>query len=408
MDLIRQLGVSLQRTVLRIGDIANKEGYGAYLIGGTVRDILLKKKNVDIDIAIEGDAIHLARILEKKLKAKAVFHKQFGTATLSINKGLRIDLVTARDEYYSKPGALPTVEPGSLEDDILRRDFSINAMAASLNNEDIGQLIDDHFGAEDLKKKLIRILHGKSFIDDPTRIFRAVRYEQRFGFKIEKETLRLLRNAVKKNCLKTVTNERLIAEVKKFLEEDDPVRCLRRLHLLKGTTFFDRNLDICWKKVGRLKRHFKTSSGWLFILFVFAQSIPKHRQKMFLSNFPLKKDEKTCLVQLFDSKKALSKISKKTVKPSGIYEALKDLNEDVIYYLLIQNTNKAVQPRIKKFLDKYRNVEIKINGDDLKKAGYRSGKVIGDVLKKILLKKIDGKIKTKQQELSLASGFLKG
>ena len=198
-----------------VGDAANERGWRAYLVGGPVRDLLLGEKISDIDIAVEGDAIELGRELAARFKAKMVAHPKFGTCTIAGLKSHSVDLATARKETYAKPAAYPDVEPSTLRDDLFRRDFTINAMAMSINKTDFGDLIDYFGGKRDIDKHLIRVLHDKSFIDDPTRILRAARFAKRFGFGIEPRTGRLMAEAVKDGMLELLGAHRVRKEALK-------------------------------------------------------------------------------------------------------------------------------------------------------------------------------------------------
>lgn len=217
------------RLLKYIGDCAKATGYRAFLVGGTVRDIILGRDNLDLDITVEGDArppegvnarsgaaIKLGEALAKELDGRLIAHKMFGTCSLTLKNKLKIDFATARRETYELPAALPKVEPSSLEDDLARRDFTINAMAVSLNKEDFGQLIDFFGGRKDLAKGIIRVMHDKSFIDDPTRIFRAIRFEKRFKFAIDKHTFQLIEEAIKKGMLGKLSKYRIKKEAVKL------------------------------------------------------------------------------------------------------------------------------------------------------------------------------------------------
>src|SRR4030042_521069 len=166
------------------GDKANKMGQEMFLVGGGVRDLFLGRPNFDLDLVIEGDAIKLAQELAKSSRVKLIVHRCFGTAKLNFSD-FTLDIAAARRETYSRPGALPDVQPGTINDDLFRRDFSVNAMALCLAPERFGELIDLYHGQDDIANRLIRVLHPNSFIDDATRIFRAIRYEQRLGFTLE-------------------------------------------------------------------------------------------------------------------------------------------------------------------------------------------------------------------------------
>jgi len=209
-----------------VGAEADKKKLPAYIVGGPVRDMLLSVKNYDLDFVIEGDAMKFARDLNKRLKGDLKIHMAFGTATI-VFKDTRADIVTARKETYKSPAAYPDVEPAAIKEDLFRRDFTINAMAVSINKKNFGGLVDLYGGYKDLKKKLIRVMHDKSFIDDPTRIFRAVRFSVRLGFKIEPRTRKLIKEAILQGLLGEVNRGRIKKETGLLLKEKKPLKCLQ-------------------------------------------------------------------------------------------------------------------------------------------------------------------------------------
>ncbi|MEK7868185.1 MAG: CCA tRNA nucleotidyltransferase [Candidatus Omnitrophota bacterium] len=208
-----------------VGKIADESGVKAYIVGGSVRDKLLGMSNYDLDFVVEGDGIKFAEVLNKKLKGRLITYKAFGTATIEL-KGKRIDVVTARKESYKYPAAYPIVKPGAIKDDLFRRDFTINSMALAIDKKGLGRLVDFYGGQKDLTKGVIRVLHDKSFMDDPTRIFRAVRFSVRFGFKIEPHTKKLMKEAVLDGFLGEVNAGRIRKEIELFLKEKNPKKCL--------------------------------------------------------------------------------------------------------------------------------------------------------------------------------------
>lgn len=218
--------IKLHPELTEIGRCANELGLRAYLVGGAVRDLLLKKKHLDWDIVVEVDTSKLVRRLAKKHNAKIISHERFGTFVLELPGGKHIDFATARRETYPKPGALPVVTFSTLKDDLFRRDFTINAMAMTLDGGKPGQIIDYYGSMNDLKKKSLRILHKKSFCDDPTRILRLGRFASR-GFKIEKNTLKLALSC--KKFLSLVSIERKREELLAILKEKDPLAALKLL-----------------------------------------------------------------------------------------------------------------------------------------------------------------------------------
>lgn len=230
-----------QLTLLRlVADEATARGVAAYLVGGVVRDLLLGRKSLDFDIVVVGDAIALARALARKHGGKVTAHTKFGTGTWKIDNSIfdirvpniqyrisSLDLITARRESYARPAALPDVTPSTFEDDIRRRDFTINTLAVRLDGAHFGQLYDLYHGAADITDGLVRVLHPASFLDDPTRIFRAVRYEQRYGFKIAPETLALIPAALP--LLATLSAERARHELDLIFDESNAASMLARL-----------------------------------------------------------------------------------------------------------------------------------------------------------------------------------
>ena len=211
----------IQQAVL----LASSKNLPLYLVGGIVRDLLLgqSNSNFDLDLVVEGDAVGLAGEFAEKTGGKLSAHLMFNTAKIVLDKWT-IDMAMARTETYVKPGALPLVTPGTLKTDLFRRDFTVNAMAIGLSPDNYGELIDLYGGMKDLKNKFIRVLHEKSFTDDATRIWRAIRYEQRLGFQIEPETLKLLKRDVPQ--LKTVGGYRLRRELELVLKEKEPEKAL--------------------------------------------------------------------------------------------------------------------------------------------------------------------------------------
>jgi tRNA nucleotidyltransferase (CCA-adding enzyme) len=208
-----------------VGKIADRLKVQAYIVGGSVRDKMLGLSNYDLDFVVEGDGIKFAKVLTRTLKGKLTIYRAFGTATIEL-RGKNIDIATARKESYKYPAAYPTVKPGTIKDDLFRRDFTINAMALAINKRKIGKLVDFYGGQKDLKKGVIRVLHDKSFVDDPTRIFRAVRFSVRFGFTIEPHTKRLIKEAILDGLLGEVNTGRIRKEIELFLKEKNPKKCL--------------------------------------------------------------------------------------------------------------------------------------------------------------------------------------
>ena len=227
---IRQRLTPAMLSILKeAGGTASEMGYHAYAVGGMVRDLLLGLEQLDVDIVIEGDGIRFARHVALQQRAQVKSHERFGTATITFPDQLRVDIATARTEVYERPAVLPRVNPGTIRDDMRRRDFTINALAISLMPGEFGRLLDFFRGVRDLRERRIRVLHEQSFMDDPTRIFRAARFEARLGFRIVRSTEKLIVKALSRSVLSELEDYRIATELRLILEEPDPAGPLERL-----------------------------------------------------------------------------------------------------------------------------------------------------------------------------------
>jgi len=227
---------SVRPLLIRVGRLADRRGVRAYAVGGCVRDWLLgRAATPDLDVTVEGDGLGLARQVGSELDHPVTVHQQFGTATIG-TRSVRLDLATCRHETYAKPGAYPRVAAGSLREDLFRRDFTINAMAVALKPEGFGALIDPYGGRRDLQRRALRILHANSFLDDPSRILRGIRFLLRFGLRWERGTEAALRDAVAAGALGWLNAGRWEKELVRMCEEPDPRACFRQLAVLLERT----------------------------------------------------------------------------------------------------------------------------------------------------------------------------
>ncbi|MBE9547135.1 MAG: CCA tRNA nucleotidyltransferase [Proteobacteria bacterium] len=230
--LVQKLPENITGLLESAGRCAEGMGFRAFVVGGMVRDLILNHENFDIDLVIEGEGIRFAGELAREHNADVRYYKKFGTAVLTFSDGFKLDVATARTETYEHPAALPKVLPGSIRDDMYRRDFTINTLAISLNPGHFGELMDFYNAERDIKRKLIKVLHDLSFIDDPTRVFRAVRFEQRFGFKTVRSTEKLIKDTVTMNVFAELAGYRISTELKLILQERNPLPVLKRLEEL--------------------------------------------------------------------------------------------------------------------------------------------------------------------------------
>ncbi len=230
--LLQKLPENITELLISSGKCAEDMGFRAFMVGGLVRELFLNYENYDIDLVVEGDGIRFAEELARKYRAGIRSYKTFGTAALTLSDGCKVDVATARTEIYEHPAALPKVRPGFIKDDLYRRDFTINTLAVGLNPDHFGKLLDFFNARKDIKRKLIRIIHDLSFIDDPTRAFRAVRFEQRFGFRIVKSTEKLIKDVIEENLFTKLADYRISSELDLILREKYPLPALKRLEEL--------------------------------------------------------------------------------------------------------------------------------------------------------------------------------
>jgi len=410
-----------------IGKLAQEKSFNAFVVGGFARDLLSGVKNYDVDIVIEGDAIKFGKLLRGKTGGALVVHQKFGTCTLVLPWGtggisrFKVDIATARKETYKHPAALPDVQFSLLKDDLYRRDFTINAMAVALNKNSFGQLIDFFNGQKDLNSKIIRSLHKKSFIDDPTRIFRAVRFEQRFNFKIEPHTQHLIKTAVSADMFGRTEKQRIRDELILILKEENPLKAVRRMHQLHELRFIHPNLKMTdetqrlFKSVKKLCAWYKKTSlakqvleEWLICLIALIDSLSFSNAKDLCEKFVFKRNERQRILQAKrNCRKIVNILEKKSkIPPSLIYKKLKPLSCEAIIYIAAKTKTKRAESRIRNFILEYNKIKIHLRGQDLKNLGLKPGPQFKKILDKVLYAKIDGKIKTKKNELEEAKKWV--
>jgi len=406
MNLARQIEQYLPKQLLElVKDIsgqAAKQGQRVYLVGGVVRDLLLGYPNFDLDLVVEGDAVKLAQQVAETSQAKLLAHHRFGTAKLRYGD-FTLDLATARRETYARPGALPAVTPGTLKDDLIRRDFSINAMAISLAANDYGELIDPHHGKSDLEHYLIRILHPKSFSDDATRILRAIRYEQRLGFELETQTAQLLKRNVP--MLDTISGDRIRHELELIFKEKQPELVIKRLAelgvlprispFLKGDGWIAEKFD----KARRLKKPSQLPSLY-FCLLIYSFSETGIEQ--FLTRLNISAKLSRAMRDTVRLKTSLPLLDKPSLKPSEIYYLLWEYEPLAIQANAIASESSTTHHSLQLFLTKLRYVRTSLDGEELKRLGISAGPEMGKVLQALHKAKLDGEVRTRADEKKLA------
>ncbi|MCD6319239.1 MAG: CBS domain-containing protein [Candidatus Desulfofervidaceae bacterium] len=404
----------------RIGEISDKLGYNVYIVGGFVRDLLLRQENFDIDIVVEGDGIKLAKAMSKELGGRVHTYKKFGTAVVILPDNFRVDIATARTEFYEFPGALPTVETSSLKLDLYRRDFTINTLAIKLNPDEFGLLLDFFGGQRDLKDGIIRILHNLSFVEDPTRILRAVRFEQRFGFRIGKQTLDLMKQSLKLNPLIYVTGSRIWHELKCIFLESNPDTSLKRLHKLGALKALHPALK--WsQEIENLFKEIKAVLSWFDLLYLEETYAPEWVYLLALLDKANRTEIQDYLLRLEwpeSKREAFLKHRKKAVevyhfwrrrrsiKPSEVYFTLHDLPIEFLLYLMAK-LSPSQKRWLSQYFTKWRYIKPLLNGNDLKAMGLTPGPIFKTILETLLRARLDGKVKTKEDERNLVKELIR-
>jgi len=404
------------------GDLGQRMGFKVYAVGGFVRDILIARQNLDIDLVVEGDGIRFAREFAALRQGRVKEHLKFKTAVVVFPDGQRVDVATARLEYYEYPTALPTVELSSIKMDLYRRDFTVNALALQLNPGDFGQLMD-FFGAQrDIKEKTIRVLHSLSFVEDPTRILRAIRFEQRFNFRIDAQTHRLIKNAVQLKLFHKLSGARLTHELQLIMNEDNVLECLNRLHELKLMAAIHPLLALDVERMRVLSEVHKVHT-WYKLLYLEPKANP-WRLFMLGLTMGLERDQLELVCQrLRFSERELrdflgvrdqlgEALAKLMVWQEGhsalseIYFTLQPLPVEAVLFLMARSRREAIRKNISLFLTRLRTQELFIDGSDLKTLGLQSGPIFAQILNKVRSAMVDGEASTRERQLELAKSII--
>lgn len=401
-----------------IGEIAEQQGCNAYVAGGFVRDLILQVQNTDIDIVIEGDGIRLAKALAAQRHGIVHPHEKFGTATVIFPDQSRIDVATARLEYYDHPAAMPTVEHSSTKLDLYRRDFTINAMAIHLNPKRFGILVDYFNSQNDLKERRIQVLHNLSFVEDPTRIFRAIRFESRLDFTITKHTEKLIKNTVQMNLFDRVEEPRFFHELKLILSEDNPIPALRRMATLKLFPFLWPDLRPNLK-IDRRFLHFLTQANqaisWFKLLYLPDKIEPwmvyllaimsRSRTKeliAFCNRFSLPpRQRRKLIVQKTEAERVAQEMQKRPfLRPSETYWLLHELDIEGLLYLMAIARKRYIQQAVSHYVTTWRNVVPLVRGDELKAMGYIPGPLFRTIRNHLIEVQLDGQVGSREDALS--------
>ncbi|HVN61218.1 MAG TPA: hypothetical protein VMT59_08130 [Gaiellaceae bacterium] len=379
---------------------------GVYLVGGTVRDLLLGERSFDVDIAVEGDAIALAEALAKSLGGKVRTHRKFGTAAVSYGEHGRVDVVTARTESYDAPAVLPSVEHAGIHDDLFRRDFTINAMAISLREDDLGQLVDPFGGRADLEARRIRVLHPRSFVDDPTRIFRAVRYENRLDFRMDEETLRLAHESVETGHVGDLSRARLREELIALFGEGHVDHTIVRIHELGLDEAIHPHLAADTETVELLGRLMSLDEEyglgvppWRLGFAVLARRLPRDEVLGWLRSLKLRRRDAELIAGAVRVGPQIAEaLSGRAADPAEVVALAEPYAPDAPLFALAL---VELEP-IRDYFRRLRGVRLEVTGRDLAGLGVAESPRVGEILAELRRRKLNGELEGREEELAAA------
>jgi len=410
-----------QELLKSLGNTGDNLGYKTYVVGGFVRDLLINRKIDDIDIVVEGDGITFAKKFAEINGLRTHAYKKFGTAVIIFGKGFKVDVASARHEYYETPAALPIVEMSSIKSDLFRRDFTINSFAICLNSDDYGTIID-FFGAHrDLKDEVIRILHNLSFVEDPTRIFRAIKFANRFNFKIGKVTSSLIKNAINIDCFKNLTGFRVLSELKQIFEEENPIPAIKSLQSYGLEKILHPELNIDNHTYKLFDEVYKVIS-WHDLLYTDEKYLRWSLYYMTLTKkcsfkvaeelcsrlqFP-KKEITIILKNRLKAQRHLTILEKNLpLKNSQLYSLLSRFNTELILYMIASANTKNSKKAITHYFTKLKTIKTSIRGEDLLSMGLKPGPAFKQTLSAVLNATLDKEVKSKIDEKKYAAKYIK-
>jgi tRNA nucleotidyltransferase (CCA-adding enzyme) len=383
-----------------------------YAVGGFVRDLIMRRENYDIDVVVEGDGIHFAQVFGAQKGCRVKIHKRMKTATLLFANGYKIDVATARMEYYERPAAPPTVEMSSVKMDLFRRDFTINTLAIELRPSAFGQLLDFFGGQRDVKEGVIRALHNLSFVEDPSRIFRAIRFEQRFGFYIGKHTQSLMKNAISMGFLERLSGTRLFSELKLILHEENPLPVLERmsefdlLQSLHPRLAYDAQTKTLLTRVYEVVSWFDllflegTYSKWMVYLLGFADQLQLQGLEELTQRLSMPPRYRKRLIEgSKEGIKIVQRVRRKRMGPKTIYALFKPLPIEAILYIMAKTEDKGIKKAISLFFTKLNTIKVSVRGKDLQTLGIQPGPLYREIINSLLLARLEGTIKSKEDEM---------
>ncbi len=405
LERLNALPAGLQTMLKQCGEIADDMNMAVYVVGGFVRDVLTGRENLDVDLVVEGDGIAYARRLVGTLGGRMSHHDKFGTAVITLENEMKLDVASTRLEFYTRPAALPEVVGSTLRQDLYRRDFTINAMAIGLNKARFGLLVDYWGARRDLRDGVVRILHNLSFIDDPTRIFRAIKFEQRYHFRMEPHTERLLRQAVSSNLLEVLSPSRARDEFVQILSEARPVPAIARMAELRVLRLIHPRLQLS----ARVRDLLEAVTA---VLAQYEELVATERLARWIIYFRaliggLGEDDMASVAQRYrtggeerrrlfmdrpQTRHMLRRLYRTKLLPSEIHRLLSPLPLEMVLYLLARAKARSVKEKIMHYLDRLRDTRPVVSGRVLRSWGIAQGPAMGLLLAVLFDAQLDGKI----------------
>jgi tRNA nucleotidyltransferase (CCA-adding enzyme) len=378
-----------------------------YLVGGWVRDLLRgEQPERGPDLTVEGDAPLVARALADRLRGEVREFERFRTAIVRIGD-VEVDLVTSRKETYEEPGALPRVEAASLREDLARRDFAVNAMAIALKGDDLGHLYDPHGGLSDLDASVLRVLHDRSFIDDPTRLLRGVRFEARLGFRFDPDTEVVAREAIASEALGTVSADRTGRELVKMLEETEAPAAVRRLKELEIHTALHPALDPDPEQVASAALGAVTLGANRVTSELAAMVVGNPQElDLWVAALPLEARDRDAVARAARvAPRLCTALREREHTPSELRALLGSEPPEALALALALG---APSEPVLRWITSLSAVGLEIGGDDLLEAGVPEGPAIGRALEETLRRKLDGLVDGRDEELETALALARG
>ena len=379
---------------------------GVYLVGGTVRDLLLGEQSFDVDVAVEGDAIAFGYALAEVLGGRATPHRKFGTAVISYGDGEHVDVVTTRTEFYDSPGALPTVERAGLREDLFRRDFTINAMAASLGVDAFGRLVDPYGGRADLGARVLRVLHNLSFIDDPTRIFRGIRYEARYGLRFDDHSAGLLRSCIEMGLVGDLSSSRLRDELVTLLEDPAAPDGIRRLGELGADRAIhphlrgDEGASALFERALVLRDEVGADvPTWRIGIAALARGLTAGEAYDWLDRLKVRRrDSERIVGAIVVAPRIVERLRSERLEPAEVVALADRFAPDAPLIALALDDRSE----LREYFGRLRDVHLEIGGADLLALGLSESPRIGDILAEIRRRKLNGELAGRDAELAAA------